>query len=323
VNADVHSQLGVLWLNLGGPEREEDVAAFLRNFLSDPDVMPVPWPIRPLLARRIATRRQAQTAAHYRDIGGGSPIGRESRRQAEALQQELGDRFAVRFAFRHSAPRTSSVIEEFRRMGLRRVIALPGYPQRSGSTTLSALKDFSRAARAAGMDTAEILSYPDAPGFVAAVADLARPFMRPDVPVLFCAHGLPERMVRAGDPYVEEVRRTVAAIAERLPAYAGNSLAFQSRMGRRAWTRPYLDEEIARLGRAGAVSVVLIPVSFVCENLETLYELDIELPQLARKSGVRELRRVPAPGAHPEFIRELARLVTGKVQESGWHAAGA
>jgi ferrochelatase len=296
----------------------EDIPAFLRSFLSDPKVMPIPWPIRPLLARRIAKRRSLHVAEHYRAIGGGSPINEQSRRQADALQRELGDRYVVRHAFRHSAPLIPSAIREFQRLGLRRVLALPAYPQESHTTTSSALEELSRAIRPTGMCSTAICSYADAPGFAEAIADLAAPFISPEATVLFCAHGLPERIVRAGDPYLEEVQRTFSAVAAKLPRNISHSLAFQSRMGRQEWTRPYLNEEVERLARAGAVSLVLIPISFICENLETLFELDIEVSALAARSGIRSVKRVPTPSCHSAFIRELARLVHDKVRESGW-----
>ena len=318
MNNGDQKRIGLLWLDIGGPEHPEDVPAFLRSFLSDPRIMPLPWPFRPLLARYIAWRRSPQAAAHYRAIGGGSPLARQSRRQAVALQQELGDRFAVRFAFRHSAPSIPFVIDEFRHLGLSRVIALPAFPQQSHTTTTSTLEEFVSAAGRAGMLTAAVRSYADAPGFAEAIAGLASPLLNPGGLALFCAHGLPARMVRAGDPYMEDIQRTVSAVAARLPRGISHTVAFQSRMGRQEWTRPYLNEEIARLGRTGVTSVVLIPISFVCENLETLFELDIEISHLAAKSGIRSLRRVPTPACHPALVQELSGMVRSKVREAGW-----
>jgi protoporphyrin/coproporphyrin ferrochelatase len=310
--------IGVLWLDIGGPERAQDVPAFLRSFLSDPRVVPVPWPIRPLLARFIATRRSAQAAAHYRAIGGGSPLPQQSRWQTEALQEELGEPFVVRYAFRHSAPHIPDVIAGLHCQGVRRVIALPAFPQQSHTTTTSALEACAAAARREGCDMAAIRSYANAPGFVKAIADLAFPMLGAGSFVLFCAHGLPEKIVRAGDPYVADVHSTVAAVAARLPRKVRYGFAYQSRLGTQRWTRPYLTEEIARLGRDGISSLVLIPVSFVCENLETLYELDVEIAELAAKSGIPSLRRVPTPACHPTLVSELARLVRTKIQELDW-----
>jgi ferrochelatase len=303
---------------MGGPANEHEIAGYLRRLLSDPEIMPLPWPLRTLLARRIARRRAPHTAEHYRAIGGASPIADETRVQAEALARELGSGFRVRYAFRYSEPGAEQVTASLAHEGVRRLVALPAYPQWSRTTSGSATDDLGRAARKAGLDLTVARSYPQGPGFVDALWDQAGALLADSTHVVFSAHGLPLRIVRAGDPYVDEIEKTVAALAARLPADTPYSLAFQSRMGMAEWTRPYLADEIQRLGQDGVNAVLVVPVSFACENLETLYELDIEIAALARRCGILAYRRAPAPGCHVGFIAELARVARDAVRGAGW-----
>lgn len=309
--------IGVLLLNLGGPADRAGVAPFLRSLLADPEVVPAPWPVRPLLATWVAWRRAPHTAAHY-DAIGGSPLGAQTQAQVQALAATLGDRFCVDYAFRHSPPATAAAVAALRARGVQRLIALPLYPQHSWTTTRSALTELRRAAADSKLELAEVFSFPDDGDFVAAWADAIRPLLDPECHVVFSAHGIPQSIVRRGDPYVDEVKRTAQALAAALPADARWSLAFQSRLGPVEWTRPYLVDEVARLGAAGVRRLVVVPISFVCENLETRYELDIELGELARSAGIASFKRAPTPGVHDAFIRGLARLTREAVQRAGW-----
>lgn len=310
--------IGVVLLNLGGPDSREAVAPFLRSLLSDPAVLPLPWPLRPLLARRIARKRAPVVAEHYRALGDRSPIEEQTRAQVAALQDALGSGFMVRFAFRHAVPRSRQVVRELAAAGVRQLVALPAYPHWSGSTTGSALRDLDQASALHGIQVLPVRSYPEGTGYLEALADRARSHLSPGARVLLSAHGLPESMVRRGDPYVDEVRATTRALAGYLPAGTQWSLAFQSRMGRGAWTRPYLTDEIRRLASEGTTSLVVVPVSFACENLETLYELDVEVAELARACGITSYRRAATPGVHDQFIDELATQVQRQVSAAGW-----
>ncbi len=315
------SSLGVVLLNLGAPESEPAVPAYIRSLLSDPFVMPLPWPARPLAGRLIARRRAGEVKRHYRLVGGRSPLFAQTRGQVEALRAALGDGFTVRYAFRHSAPRVAEVLSAMADDGVRRAIAVPAYPQWTGSTTGSALADLDRAARRAGIEARSVGSFPDAPGFIEALSCLAFPLLSNSAPVIFSAHGLPLRTIRRGDPYLDEVARTVTALARKLPVETRYSLAFQSRVGPMAWTGPSLRGELSRLGREGVRSLVVAPISFVCENLETAYELDVELAAFARVCGITDFRRAPTPGCHPAFIAEIARLVRCAARDAGWEVA--
>jgi ferrochelatase len=160
-----------------------------------------------------------------------------------------------------------------------------------------------------GLDIVPVSSFPTASGYIGALVEATLPFLAEGCVVLASAHGLPRRIVQAGDPYVGEVRATFAALVSRLPAGTRCSQAFQSRLGPVEWTRPYLIDEVRRLGAEGVKALVVVPLSFVSENLETLYELDIELRGVAIEAGVTSFRRVPTAGCHPAFIATLAEAV--------------
>lgn len=168
---------GVVLMNLGGPRNEDEIAPFLTSLLSDPQVVPVPWPVRPLLARRIARRRSPRVAEHYRAIGGRSPIEEQTRAQVEALELELGEGYQVRHAFRHSPPGADRVMREFAAAGIRRVVALSAYPQWSQTTSGSAVRDLNRAARPHGIKVREAPSYPEEEGFILALKELIQPYL--------------------------------------------------------------------------------------------------------------------------------------------------
>jgi protoporphyrin/coproporphyrin ferrochelatase len=310
--------IGVVLLNLGAPESERDIPAYIRRLLSDEDVMPLRWPVRGLVAGLIAGKRSQSVAEHYRAIGGGSPLRAQTLGQAEALGRTLGHSFAVRFAMRHSAPCAAQALAELSAAGVSRVVALPAYPQWTRSTSGSALRDIDRAARRVDIRVQHAPSFPDATGYIDALAALTLPLLTDGCHLLITAHGVPLRVIEGGDPYLAEVSRTVAALEKRLPPGVPRSLAFQSRVGRMAWTGPSLGAEVERLAGEGTRSLVVLPISFACENLETLFELDIELAARARKCGIAEITRVPAPGCQPAFMAELARIVHDTAREAGW-----
>lgn len=316
--ADGPERTGVVLMNLGGPGSLEEIGAFLRCLLSDKKVVSLPWPLRPLLASLIAWRRTPKVAEHYRAIGGKSPIDDQTRAQAKALEESLGNGFVVRHAFSHSPPGAAQVLAELAALNIKRVVGLPAYPQFSLTTSGTALARLRQAAEELDISLAATPSFPAGPGYLEAVIAKARPLLQASSHVIFSAHGLPQRLVSKGDPYLDEVRKSVASLAAMLPYDMPYTMAFQSRLGPIEWLRPYLREELERLGREGCGQVLVIPISFVCENLETLYELDIEMAALAEESGIRSYVRTPTPGCHPAFIGELALLVRQAARSAGW-----
>lgn len=299
--------IGVLLLELGGPVDLRAVPAFVRRLLSDPAMVPLPAVLRWPLARWIAWRRAPRVTERYAAIGGGSPLPGEVRRQAAALQQELGQGFLVRYAFRYCAPEIEDVVAGLREAGVERLVAVPAFPQHCGATTGTVLEALRSCAD--GSVWSSVSWAPDHPTLLALWAALAAPHLPGAEHVLMVAHGLPERHVRRGDPYVAEVQASADALGARLPAGLPWSLAFQSRLGPVAWVRPWLEDELQRLAAKGVRRLVLLPLSFLAENLETCWDLDHAAAALARRCGIEELRRVPCAGSHATLISGWAESV--------------
>jgi len=308
-------KIAVILFNLGGPDSLEAVQPFLRNLFSDPAILRVPSLIRGPLARFIAGRRAPKARGIYEQIGGSSPILGQTEAQARALEAALGaagegHEWRGYVCMRYWHPMTEAVVRSVERFAPDRIVLLPLYPQFSTATTASSFKAWNDLARFEA-PTEVVKDYPTDPGFIAASVALVEEGLAQAGAgprrLLFSAHGLPERVIRAGDPYQSQVERTAKAIAESLGGLDW-SVCYQSRVGPLKWIGPSTDAEIARAG-ADKVAVVLYPLSFVSEHSETLVELDIEYRHLAERAGVPAYVRVPTVGTHPLFIAGLARLV--------------
>jgi len=313
---DTPLKTAVVLFNLGGPDGPEAVEPFLRNLFSDPAIIGLPNPFRAFLARRISAKRAPIAREIYNEIGGGSPIVANTEAQANALQAKLGANVRVFIAMRYWHPMSGATAAAVKAWGAARVVLLPLYPQFSTTTTASSVTDWQRAAKDAGLDapTQVVCCYPREAGFVEAMATRSRPKIETaraagKLRVLFSAHGLPERVIRRGDPYQWQVEQTAAAIAGKLGLSADEwVVCYQSRVGPLKWIGPSTDEEIRRAGADG-VAVVVVPLSFVSEHSETLVELDIEYGKLAKNAGVPAYLRVPTVDDEAAFIDGLVRLV--------------
>lgn len=267
-------------------------------------------------------------------MGGGSPLLPNTRAQADALGAALngkGREYRVFVAMRYWHPFSGEVARAVKSYAPDRVILLPLYPQFSATTSGSSLSDWERATRAAGLKkpTRAVCCYPTAAGFVAAVATrVAAALETADREglghprVLFSAHGLPKRLVEAGDPYEWQVERTVAAVVARLNVHnLEHVICYQSRVGPMEWLGPSTDDEIKRCGHLRRPCIV-VPIAFVSEHSETLVELDVEYRKHAEESGVPRYIRVPTVSTDPAFIETLAGLVRAAEAESSPIAAG-
>lgn len=311
------SRTAVVVFNLGGPDAPEAIRPFLFNLFMDPFILRLPALPRRLLAWYISARRAPVARRLYEQIGGRSPILERTRDQAEALQSHFPDGGETRVfvAMRHWHPYPEACAAEVKAFAPDRVVLLPLYPQFSTTTTGSFLDAWDAAATKAGLDTpvTAVCCYATEPGFVSAIAALTRDAIeraskRGPARVLFSAHGLPQKMVAAGDPYQQQVEQTVAAIVSALgPGDLDYRICYQSRVGRLEWLQPYTDEEIRQAGAEG-LSVAVVPVAFVCEHSETLVELDLEYGRLAGESGVPVYVRAATVGTAPDFIAGLAGL---------------
>lgn len=310
-------RLAVVLFNLGGPDSLDAVEPYLRNLFSDPAIISLPAILRLPLARFIARRRAPFTRAIYEKIGGRSPIVAQTQAQARALEAELALQGLEAKAFvsmRCWHPFSDGAVKAVQDWGAERIVLLPLYPQYSTTTTASSFKDWERAAAKLSVPAARVPSYPTAPGFVAALAGQIRDTFakaRPGIRyrLLLSAHGLPERVIRRGDPYQVEVEATAAAVVGELATEGLDwTVCYQSRVGPLKWIGPATDSEIVRAGGEG-LGVVVAPIAFVSEHSETLVELDMDYAKLAEGSGVRDYLRAPTVGVRPEFIQALAQLV--------------
>jgi ferrochelatase len=320
-------KLAVVLFNLGGPDRPEAIAPFLKNLFSDPAILRVPFFVRPLLARMIAGRRLRPATENYAILGGRSPLLELTERQARALEAALPD-FSARcfIAMRYWHPFSDAAARAVRAWDPDSIMLLPLYPQFSTTTTGSSLSAWRDAAARVGLakPTAALCCYPAERHFAAATAalvarHLAQARREGEEPrVLFSAHGLPESIVRAGDPYQMQVERSVAAVLEAMgPARPRDVVTcYQSRATPERWIGPSTDEAIVAAGQAGR-PVLVVPIAFVSEHSETLVELDVEYRELAERSGVPAYFRVPTQNDDADFVAALAAMVRAT------HARGA
>lgn len=316
-----NERIAIVLFNLGGPDGPAAVEPFLRNLFRDPAILRVPGPLRALLSWLIARRRAPVARAIYAELGGGSPIVANTEAQARALEAALaGEGADLRcfLAMRYWHPRAAATAAEVAAWKPTRLVLLPLYPQFSTTTTASSLAEWERAAAGAGLGglpAHRVCCYPDEPGFIAELVERARPHLaaakasgRP-VRLLLSAHGLPKKIVAAGDPYQWQVERTAAALVAALADPQVETLVcYQSRVGPLEWIGPATEAEVRRAG-ADRVALVLAPVAFVSEHSETLVELDRELRHVAEAAGVASFHRVPTVDAGTAFIGGLARLV--------------
>lgn len=313
------NRLAVVLFNLGGPDSLAAVEPFLYNLFSDPAIIRLPQPLRWMIARLISRRRAPIARAIYAQIGGGSPLLANTQAQAAALESQLGAETRVFVAMRYWMPFSDETVREVASYRPDQILLLPLYPQYSTTTTESSLAAWTRAARAAGISapTRAVCCYPAEAGFIEAMAALTREGLaeirrlRPDrTPrIIFTAHGLPMKIAKSGDPYVERVDVTCRALAAALGLEDDAwELGFQSRVGPLAWVGPSTDELIVAAAEEKR-PILLVPVAFVSEHSETLVELDIDYRRLAEAHGGEVYVRVPTVGTHPAFIAGLARSV--------------
>jgi ferrochelatase len=318
-------RLAVVLFNLGGPDGPKAVRPFLFNLFSDPAIIALPAPARLALATLISTTRTKSARANYARMGGASPLLPETTAQAGVLEAALkeacpGFECRVFIAMRYWTPTTEQAAAAVKAFGPDEVVLLPLYPQFSTTTTGSSLTAWRKAYQGPGRVRA-VGCYPLEEGLIEAHAQRIRAAWNaagaPDgVKLLFSAHGLPEKVIKAGDPYQAQVEATAAAVAARLGGGWDWTVCYQSRVGRLKWIGPSTTEAIAEAGDEGK-GVIVCPISFVSEHIETLVELDHDYARFADEQGVAPYIRVPALGVHEQFVRGLARTAARAVETEG------
>ncbi|MDI1328040.1 MAG: ferrochelatase [Brevundimonas sp.] len=321
-------RIAVVLFNLGGPDDQASVRPFLFNLFRDPAIIGLPDPFRTWLAGLISSRREVGAQANYALMGGGSPLLAETRKQAAALEQALGtalpgDQVRTFVAMRYWSPLTEQTAAEVAAFVPDEIVLLPLYPQFSTTTTQSSLKLWDQVYIGPGASRT-VCCYPEAPGWIAAQAGAVRTAVTAaagkPVRVLFSAHGIPESLIaKKGDPYQEQVEATCAAIASAAglgEREADWTICYQSRVGPMKWLGPSTPEAIARAAHDG-VGVIVTPVAFVSEHIETLVELDIEYAEMAHGLGLTPYLRTPAVGVAAPFIQTLAEAVMEALPRGG------
>ena len=322
-------RVGVLLLNLGGPETLDDVQPFLYNLFADPDIIRLPGPVRFLqgfLANVLSAQRAPKSREAYESIGGGSPLRAITDAQAAALEEAIGRRgieAKTYVGMRYWKPFTEDAIEAIKRDGINRLVVLPLYPQFSISTSGSSLRlleqYFAEDEALAKVRHTVIPSWYQRPGYVRSMAKMISETLKnkfddeKEPLIFFSAHGVPVSYVEeAGDPYRDEMEACVKLIVDDLRSMGVENehvLAYQSRVGPVEWLKPYTDDTIRELGKKGTKALCAVPISFVSEHIETLEEIDMEYRELAEESGIEKWGRVPALDTEPLFIDDLAEAV--------------
>lgn len=319
-------RVAIILFNLGGPDKQEAVRPFLFNLFNDKAIIGAPQPFRYFIAQMISRSREKLAKANYALMGGGSPILPETRKQAEALETDMAKRvsnvtFKCFIAMRYWNPLVVEAAEAAIDWHATDAILLPLYPQFSTTTTGSALKAWTSVC---DIPASTMCCYPAGAAFAQAHADAILKTWReggsPSQPrVLFSAHGLPQSIVDRGDPYQWQVEQSVTAVRKLLPPEWDTRTCYQSRVGPMKWLAPSTEHEIKAAAK-DKVGVIVSPIAFVSEHVETLVELDLEYGALAKRLKLPFYLRAQTPGAAPRFIDALADLTEralsapGKVQ---------
>jgi len=326
----------ILMLNLGGPQTTDDVGPYLERMFLDRELIPLPF--QEWLGRFIARRRTPKIQKKYAQIGGGSPIYQWTQHQGQQMVKWLDQispetaphRFYI--AFRYADPLTADALHQMKADGVRRAVAFTQYPQWSCSTTGASLNELWREILRLGLRDAFAWSlidrWPTHPAFIEAIASkicegLAQfpPAERDRVLLLFSAHSLPLSVVERGDAYPQEVAATVQAVMQRLNFSHEFLLAYQSEIKPFKWLGPSTEQVIRNLGAQRRRNVLVIPIAFTSDHIETLHEIDIEFAELAHEVGIANFKRAPALNDDPRFARALAQIVAEHLRSSRIHSS--
>lgn len=319
-----YDKIGVVLLNLGGPDSLDAVKPFLYNLFNDPDIInfPLSFLFRKRLAKLISDKRSEKIKLQYSQIGGKSPLLDLTMKQALALEKLLKTKInaKVYLAMRYWHPFTEEAMNEMEKDGVERIILLPLYPHYSSSTTGSSVNEWNKLINSnptlKNIETKlvehyyDFLPYIDA--FVENINQTLEQFpegVRNKVNILFSAHGTPMKLVRQGDPYSKHIAQTVELVMERGNYQQKHYLCFQSKVGPQKWLEPKTVDVIEKLAGEGVKNLLIVPIAFVSDHLETLFEIGIEFRHLAKEKGIGQFEVIPALNDSPKFIEALSELV--------------
>lgn len=325
---------GVVLLNMGGPDSLDAIQPFLYNLFSDHDIIQIPKIIQKPVAYLISKIRSKKTKKYYEIMGGKSPQKEQTQLQAQALQKALSENYKVVVAMRYWHPFTEEALNDLFKEEIEKIILLPLYPHYSRTTTGSSFNEFDKKIKkfikpgkyfvlstlkgqkspyyySSNIEIKKINCYFDNKDYITAMVENIKLYLPSDYKdyyFLFSAHSLPEKIILDGDPYKNQTETTVKLIMDNFPGVR-YSLAYQSKVGPVKWLEPFTENEIKRLANEGVKKIVVIPVSFVSEHSETLYELDYLYGNLAKDLGIESYIRIPTLKTHPLFIETLKNIV--------------
>ncbi|CAN5279578.1 ferrochelatase [soil metagenome] len=319
----MQEKIGVVLLNLGGPDSLEAVEPFLYNLFSDPDIINFPgsFLFREWLAKLISSKRHPKIQEQYKQIGGKSPLKDFTLGQAKLLEEKLNKKFPAKVyaAMRYWHPFTEEVLDEIEKENIAKIILLPLYPQYSKATTESSVKEWKKQLEKRGNTDIEwslIEHYYDFPPYIDAFVERINQGLEKfpaeklsRVHILFSAHGTPMKLVREGDPYSAHIKKTVEAVIKQGDFKQNSSLCYQSKVGPQKWLTPSTPATIEDLAKKGEKLMLAVPIAFASDHLETLFEVGIEFKHLATEAGVEQFEVTEGLNYSEKFIDALAQLV--------------
>lgn len=321
-------KIGIVLLNLGGPDSLDAVRPFLYNLFCDPEIInfPLSFLFRKRLAKLISDKRSPKVQLQYKEIGGKSPLVELTQSQAAALENALQNELdcKVYIAMRYWHPFTEEVIVQIEKDNIEKIILLPLYPQYSKSTTASSVNEWKRISqdhpRMRNVEVKIIEHYHTYPGYLDSIINNINAAIerfpeniRNEVHIIFSAHGTPVKLVKEGDPYKYHIEETVNAVVDTAKFVQKHYLSYQSKVGPQKWLEPKTPDMIERLAGEGIKYLLIVPIAFVSDHLETLYEIGIEFRHQAKEKGILQFEVMPALNDSPKFISALKELVLSKI----------
>lgn len=290
-------------LNMGGPNNLDEVEVFLKNMFADKNILPLPWLLRKFVSTMIIRSRLDEAKENYKLIGSKSPLPKLTQNLIKKLQVVVGDDCIVTDAMRYTPPFAKERLQQLKEKGVQKLYLFPMYPQYSTTTTKSSFEDIYENLKLLDYNP-EVVSvdrYFDHPLYVKAVAKQIQKKLDKysGYDVIFSAHGLPQSIIKKGDPYQKHIEKTVELISKELNSYGKIHLAYQSKVGKGKWLEPSLDEKLEKIENK---NVIIYPIAFTIDNSESVFELKIEYKEIAQELGIQNYVVCNCLNANEDFV---------------------
>jgi len=306
----------VILLNMGGPNNLDEVEMFLKNMFADKNILTMKSDLlRVFIGGMIVFNRTESSQEIYRQLGGKSPIVGHTKNLVKKLQDRLGESVVVDFAMRYTPPFASEVVERLSKEDIKKIYLIPLYPQQSSTTTKSSLEDFEEAYHKSSGDAilVEIKHFFENTTYNKSIIQRIKEKMGDDeyndFDIIFSAHGLPQKIVDAGDVYQKHVQKHTEILKQMLVdekmGFHEVHLAYQSKVGPMEWLKPSLDDKLKTVRNRG---VVIFPLAFTIDNSETDFELEVEYREIAEELGFKEYRVCRCPNDSDLFVDALCEI---------------